>query len=210
MSADEQAFIEAHRNELPELETIEEERRLYPRDGFAAHLIGYVGEVSEEDLNQPRYAAYEPEADVVGKAGVEEMYDQLLRGQDGSRDVIVDSHGREVGYLGTQHAIPGQDLKLTIDNDLQKAAELALGDRTGAIVAMDPRNGDILAMVSRPSFDPNAFAVKIDRAEWNKLRITDPDHPLMNKAIQAQPGTGIDIQDPDVGGRVCRRASRRL
>jgi penicillin-binding protein 2 len=193
VSADEQAFIEAHRNELPELETIEGERRLYPRDGFAAHLIGYVGEVSEEDLNQTRYAAYEP-GDVVGKGGVEEMYDQVLRGQDGSRDVIVDSHGREVGFLGIQHAIPGQDLKLTIDNDLQKAAELALGDRTGAIVAMDPRNGDILAMVSRPSFDPNAFAVKIERAEWNKL-ITDPDHPLMNKAIQAQlaPGSTFKI-----------------
>ena len=184
VTADEQAFIEAHRNELPELETIEGERRLYPRDGYASHLIGYVGEVSEEDLNQTRYAAYEP-GDVVGKGGVEEMYDQVLRGQDGSRDVIVDSHGREVGFLGIQHAVPGQDLKLTIDNDLQKAAELALGDRTGAIVAMDPRNGEILAMVSRPSFDPNLFAVKIDRGEWNKL-ITDPDHPLMNKAIQAQ------------------------
>ena len=133
-------------------------------------------------------------ATLWAKAGVEEMYDQLLRGQDGSRDVIVDSHGREVGFLGIQHAIPGQDLKLTIDNDLQKAAELAMGDRTGAIVAMDPRNGDILALVSRPSFDPNAFAVKIERAEWNKL-ITDPDHPLMNKAIQAQlaPGSTFKI-----------------
>jgi penicillin-binding protein 2 len=193
VSADEQAFIEAHRNELPELETIEGERRLYPRDGFASHLIGYVGEVSEDDLNQTRYAAYEP-GDVVGKAGVEEEYDQLLRGQNGSRDVIVDSHGREVGFLGIQHAIPGQDLRLTIDNDLQKAAELALGDRNGAIVAMDPRNGEILALVSRPSFDPNAFAVKIERAEWNKL-ITDPDHPLMNKAIQAQlaPGSTFKI-----------------
>ena len=188
MSADEQAFIEAHRNELPELETIHDERRLYPRDGFAAHLIGYVGEVSEEDLNNPRYAAYEP-GDVVGKAGVEETYDELLRGQDGSRDVIVDSHGREVGYLRTQHAIPGQDLRLTIDNDLQRAAELTLGSRNGAVVAMDPRNGEILALVSRPSFDPNAFAVKIGRADWNKL-ITDPDHPLMNKAIQAQLAPG--------------------
>ena len=93
VTADETAFIEAHRNELPELETIDEERRLYPRDGFAAHLIGYVGEVSEEDLNNSRYAAYAP-GDVVGKAGVEATYDQLLRGQDGSRDVIVDSHGR--------------------------------------------------------------------------------------------------------------------
>ncbi len=193
ITADEQAFIEAHRNELPELETIDEERRLYPRDGFASHLIGYVGEVSEEDLNNPRFAYYEP-GDVVGKAGVEETYDQLLRGQDGSREVIVDSHGREVGYLGVQHAIPGQALKLTIDNDLQRAAELALGDRNGAIVAMDPRNGEILAMVSRPSFDPNAFAVRINKTDWNKL-ITDPDHPLMNKAIQAQlaPGSTFKI-----------------
>ena len=193
ITADEQAFIEARRNELPELETIDEERRLYPRDGFAAQLIGYVGEVSEDDLNNPRFAYYTP-GDVVGKAGVEETYDQLLRGQDGSRDVIVDSHGREAGYLGIQHAIPGQDLKLTIDNDLQRAAELALGNRNGAIVAMDPRNGDILAMVSRPSFDPNEFAVRINRTDWNKL-ITDPDHPLMNKALQAQlaPGSTFKI-----------------
>ena len=193
ITADEQAFIEAHRNELPELETIDEERRLYPRDGFAAHLIGYVGEVSEEDLNQSRFAAYEP-GDVVGKAGVEETYDQLLRGEDGSRDVIVDSHGREVGNLGIQHAIPGQDLYLTIDIDLQRAAELALGDRNGAIVAMDPRNGEILAMVSRPSFDPNEFAVRINRNDWNQL-INDPNRPLMNKAIQAQlaPGSTFKI-----------------
>src|SRR5580658_581644 len=193
ITADEDAFIEAHKNELPELETIHEERRLYPRDGFAAHVIGYVGEVSEDDLNNPRYAYYEP-GDVVGKAGVEETYDELLRGQDGSRDVIVDSHGREVGYLGIQHAIPGQDLRLTIDNDLQRAAELALGSRNGAIVAMDPRNGEILAMVSRPSFDPNAFAIKINRADWNQL-INDPNRPLMNKAIQAQlaPGSTFKI-----------------
>src|SRR5579863_10262738 len=193
ITADEQAFIEAHRNELPELETIEEERRLYPRDGFAAHLIGYVGEVSEEDLNQPRYAYYQP-GDMVGKAGIEETYDQILRGEDGSRDVIVDSHGREVGVLGTQHAKPGHDLKLTIDLDLQRAAEIALGDANGAVVAMDPRNGEILALVSHPSYDPNAFAVRINRDEWNKL-ITDPHHPLMNKAIQDQlaPGSTFKI-----------------
>ncbi len=193
VTPDEQAFIAAHGGELPELETIDQERRLYPRDGFAAHLIGYVGEVSEEMLNDPRFAAYEP-GDVVGKAGVEESYDQVLRGQDGSRDVIVDSRGREVGYLRTQHAIPGQDLRLTIDNDLQRAAELALGDREGAIVAMDPRNGEILAMVSHPSFDPNDFAVRIDRTAWNKL-VTDPEHPLMNKSIQAQlaPGSTFKI-----------------
>ena len=193
ISPDEQAFIEAHRNELPELETIDEERRLYPRDGFAAHLIGYVGELSEEDLNRPKYAYYEP-GDVVGKAGVEETYDELLRGTDGSMDVVVDSHGREVGRRGIQLATPGQDLKLTIDNDIQKAAELALGDANGAIVAMDPRNGDILALVSHPSYDPNAFAVRIGRSDWNKL-ITDPNHPLMNKAIQDQlaPGSTFKV-----------------
>jgi penicillin-binding protein 2 len=193
ITQDEQAFIEAHRNELPELETIDEERRLYPRDGFAAHLIGYVGELSEDDLNKPQYAYYEP-GDVVGKAGVEETYDQLLRGEDGSMDVIVDSHGREVGRRGMQLAKPGQDLRLTIDNDIQRAAELALGDANGAIVAMDPRNGDILALVSHPSYDPNAFAVRIGRSDWSKL-ITDPNHPLMNKAIQDQlaPGSTFKI-----------------
>jgi penicillin-binding protein 2 len=193
VTADEHAFIESHRNELPELETIDEERRLYPRDGFAAHLIGYVGEVSEEDLNQARYAYYQP-GDVVGKAGVEETYDELLRGQDGSRDVIVDSHGREVGFLRTQHAVPGQDLRLTIDIDIQREAEIALGDASGAVVVMDPRNGEILAMVSHPSYDPNAFAVRINRTDWNKL-ITDPRHPLMNKAIQDQlaPGSTFKI-----------------
>jgi penicillin-binding protein 2 len=193
ISPDEQAFIESHRNELPELETIDQERRLYPRDGFAAHLIGYVGEVSEEDLNNPRYAYNNP-GDVVGKAGIEETYDQLLRGQDGSRDVLVDSHGREVGFVGVQHAIPGQGLKLTIDIDIQRAAEIALGDRAGAVVAMDPRNGEILAMVSHPSYDPNAFAGRINRDDWNSL-MGNPDHPLMNKAIQAQlaPGSTFKI-----------------
>lgn len=194
VTPDEEAFIEAHRNELPELETIDVERRLYPRDGFAAHLIGYTGEISEEDLNNnPRYAYYEA-GDVVGKAGVEATYDQILRGEDGSRDVIVDSHGREVGYSRTQHATAGQDLKLTIDIDIQRAAELALGDAPGAVIAMDPRNGEILAMVSHPTFDPNAFAVRIKRDDWNKL-ITDPRHPLMNKAIQDQlaPGSTFKI-----------------
>jgi len=186
-------FIEAHRDEFPELETVDEERRLYPRDGFAAHLVGYVGEVSEEMLNDPNYAYYEP-GDVVGKSGVEQSYDQLLRGVDGARDVIVDSHGREVGRLGTEPATPGKSLRLTIDLDIQKAAEIALGNRNGAMIAMDPHTGEILALVSRPTFDPNEFSVRIRRDEWNKL-ITDPDHPLLDKAIQAQlaPGSTFKI-----------------
>ena len=167
ITPDEEEFIEAHRYELPELETIDEQRRLYPRDGFAAHMIGYVGEVSEDMLNDPRYAYYEP-GDVVGKSGIEQSYDSLLRGTDGSRDVLVDSHGREVGRLGSEHAVPGKDLKLTIDIDIQRAAEHALNGHNGAMIAIDPHTGEVLAMVSRPTFDPNAFAVRISRDQWSK------------------------------------------
>jgi penicillin-binding protein 2 len=193
ITEDEQAFIEAHRNELPELETRDEQRRLYPRDGFAAHLIGYVGEVSEQDLNSSKYDFYEP-GDLVGKSGVEEAYDSILRGTDGSRDVIVNSHGKEVGQLGQQLAVPGQDLRLTIDLDLQRAAEQAMEGKNGAIVAMDPHTGEILAMVSRPTFDPNQFAVRLTRSYWSQL-VNDPDHPLLNKTIQAQlaPGSTFKI-----------------
>lgn len=199
ITPDEQAFIAVHSNELPELETIEEQRRLYPENGFAAHLIGYVGEVSEEMLDDPRYAFYQP-GDVVGRSGVEESYDPILRGQDGSRDVIVDSHGRELGVLGTEPAIPGKSLRLTIDLDIQKAAEEALGQRDGAIVAIDPRTGEVLAMVSRPTFDPNQFAIRIGRKEWNSL-ITNPEHPLMNKAVQAQlaPGSTFKLIEAIAG-----------
>jgi penicillin-binding protein 2 len=188
ITPDEEEFIEAHKDELPELDTIQEQRRLYPRDGFAAQLIGYVGEVSEQMLDDPRYALYEP-GDVVGRSGVEASYDAVLRGVDGSQDVAVDSHGRELGRLGIEPAHPGQSLRLTIDLDIQRAAENALGDRNGAVIALDPHTGEILALVSRPIFDPNEFSVRISRGEWNKL-ITDPAHPLMNKAIQAQLAPG--------------------
>src|SRR5271169_4581906 len=193
ITPDEVEFLEAHRDEFPELETVDEERRLYPRDGFAAHLIGYVGEVSEQMLDDPRYAFYSP-GDVVGRSGVEATYDAVLRGTDGSRDVIVNSHGKELGHLGQELAIPGKDLKLTIDLDLQIAAEKALDGKNGAIVAMDPHTGEILAMVSRPTFDPNQFSVRLTRAYWNQI-ITDPNHPLLNKSIQAQlaPGSTFKI-----------------
>ena len=193
ITPDEVEFIEAHKDELPELDTIQEQRRLYPLDGFAAQLIGYVGEVSEEMLNDPRYAIYEP-GDVVGKSGVEASYDGILRGVDGSQDVAVDSHGREIGRLGLEPAKPGKDLRLTIDLDIQRAAENALGDHNGAVIALDPHTGEILAMVSRPIFDPNQFSVRISRDEWNKY-VTDPAHPLMNKAIQAQlaPGSTFKV-----------------
>ena len=193
ITPDELQFIEAHRNELPELDTIMSHRRLYPRNGFMAHLIGYVGEVSEDMLNMPQFELYNA-GDVVGISGVERQYNNLLMGTNGSRQALVDSHGREVGRLGETDAIPGKQLRLTVDIDLQIAAEEALAGKNGAIVAMDPRTGEILAMVSGPTFDPNDFAVHVSRDQWNKL-VTDPDKPLLNKAIQAQlaPGSTFKI-----------------
>jgi penicillin-binding protein 2 len=193
ITPDELAFVESHRNELPELDTIMVHRRLYPRNGFLAHLVGYVGEVTEDMLNQPQFEFYNP-GDVVGVSGVEKQYNQMLMGKNGSRRSIVTSKGKEVGHLDETPAVPGKQLKLTIDIDLQIAAEQAMEDKNGAIVAMDPRNGEILAMVSRPTFDPNDFAVRISRDEWNKL-INDDEHPLLNKAIQAQlaPGSTFKI-----------------
>ncbi|HEY3972053.1 MAG TPA: penicillin-binding protein 2 [Candidatus Sulfotelmatobacter sp.] len=193
ITPDELQFIEAHRNELPELDTIMAHRRLYPRNGFMAHLIGYVGEVSEDMLNQPQFELYSA-GDVVGISGVERQYNTLLMGQNGSRQALVDSHGREVGRRGETEAIPGKQLRLTVDIDLQIAAEEALAGKNGAIVAMDPHTGEILAMASGPTFDPNDFAVHVSRDQWNKL-VTDPDKPLLNKAIQAQlaPGSTFKI-----------------
>jgi penicillin-binding protein 2 len=194
ITPDEQAFIEAHKNELPELDTIMAYRRLYPRKGFMAHLIGYVGEVSEDMLNQPQFELYNP-GDVVGKSGVELEYNQLLMGTNGSRQVVVNSHGKEVGQpLDEKAAVPGKPLKLTIDVDLQIAAEEAMEGKNGALVAMDPHTGEILAMVSRPTYDPNDFAIRIGRADWEKL-VNDPGKPLLNKAIQAQlaPGSTFKI-----------------
>src|SRR5947208_3972782 len=193
ITPDERAFIEAHRDEFPELETLMVHRRLYPKNGFMSHLIGYVGEVSEDMLNSPKFEFYQ-RGDIVGQSGVEQQYNDILMGKDGSRRVLVDSKGREVGKQSQDPPVIGKPLKLTIDLDIQIAAEQALEGRNGAVVAMDPRTGEILAMVSRPIFDPNDFAVRISRDEWGRL-VTDPAHPLMNKAIQAQlaPGSTFKI-----------------
>jgi len=193
VTPDELAFIEAHRNELPELDTLMAYRRLYPRNGFLAHLIGYVGEVSENMLNQPQWDLYNP-GDVVGKSGVELQYNSTLMGVNGSRQVVVNSHGKEVGELDEKPAVSGKPIKLTIDVDLQIAAEEAMQGWNGALVAMNPHNGEILAMVSRPTFDPNDFAVSVSRKQWAAL-VNDENHPLLNKAIQAQlaPGSTFKI-----------------
>ena len=184
------AFIEAHRTDLPQLELLLVYRRRYPGQGFGAHLFGYVGEASKKEIADRGYQL----GDYVGKMGLERYYNQTLMGSSGQRRVIVDSRGKEGEKLDRIKPIPGRPLRLTIDLDLQTAAEAVMEGRKGALVALDPRTGDVLAVVSRPRFDPNLFAVRILPEEWRALT-EDPDKPLFNRAIQAQlsPGSVFKI-----------------
>jgi len=193
LSPAELAFVESHKDPdtFPELEVIHVQRRLYPRDGVAAHAIGYVGEVSEAELNTPEFARFH-QGDMIGKDGIERQYNDILMGVDGQRRVEVDSFGNQRRLPEDdkdKEAIPGKNLQLTIDLDLQAVAELAMENRKGAVVALDPRSGEVLAMVSRPAFDPNLFASRIRSKDWKDL-IDNPDHPLLNRAIQAQQAPG--------------------
>ena len=186
------AFIESHRSDIPLLEMLMVHRRRYLPGGFMAHASGYVGEVSEQQI-EASDGRLRP-GDFAGKSGLEREYNDLLQGTDGMRRVIVNSVGKEVDRLPTQEAIPGKQIQLTIDYDLQQVSEQSLGQRPGAVVALDPRTGEVLAMVSRPTPDPNDFAVRISAKEWKELN-EDPLHPLLNRAIQAQlaPGSVFKI-----------------
>jgi penicillin-binding protein 2 len=190
LSPGELAFVEAHRDAsgYPGMELIHAQRRLYPRDGFAAHVVGYVGEVSETDLNQIEFANLN-QGDVIGKAGIERKYNHVLMGLDGQRRVVVDSFGRERDVEDRKEAKPGRSLELTIDLDLQTVAELAMENRRGAVVALDPRNGEVLAMVSRPAYDPNKFAGRIRTSDWQEI-VRHPENPLLNRVTQAQLAPG--------------------
>lgn len=178
------AFVEAHRGDpnYPEMELIPVERRLYPRNVIGAHLIGYTGEVSDEQLNTAEFAKYN-QGDVIGKSGVERQYNELLTGIDGQRQVVVDSRNVERQVIGLKEAKPGKPLRLTIDLDLQVVAELALEGRKGAVVALDPRNGEVLAMVSQPSYDPAQFVGRV-RSAGRQAILNDPDSPMLNRVIQ--------------------------
>ena len=186
------AFIESHRSDIPILEMISISRRRYLPNGFMAHASGYVGEVSEQQIESSN-GRFRP-GDFAGKTGLEKQYNDLLMGTDGMRRVIVNSVGKEVGRLSTQEAIPGKQIQLTIDYDLQQVAEQSLGTRPGAVVALDPRSGEVLAMVSRPTPDPNDFSVRVSNEIWKGLN-DDPLHPMLNRAIQAQlaPGSVFKI-----------------
>jgi len=186
LSPSDLAFVDSHRDPetFPEMELIESQRRLYPESGILAHVIGYTGEISESELDNPDYAKYD-QGQIIGKTGIEKQYNETLMGIDGERQSVVDNLGREREVLGIKEAIPGKNLQLTIDLDLQVVAELTLEGKRGAVVALNPNNGEILAMASRPSFDPNKFAVRIKNKDWKELT-SDPGNPLLARATQAQ------------------------
>ncbi len=190
LTRDEIAFVESHRDPsaYPEMDLIRSWRRQYPQDGFAAHVVGYVGEISEFELDAPAFLDYH-QGDIIGKDGLEREYDHTLRGVDGQERVLVDNMGRERQMINAKEAVPGKDLRTTLDLDLQAVAELSMEGKRGALVALDPRTGEVLAMVSRPSFDPNKFTGRISRTEWNEMA-NDKDKPLLNRAIQAQLAPG--------------------
>ncbi len=178
--------------ELPDVQVDEVPTRQYPAESFAAHLFGYVGEASEGQVESEGLNS----GAIVGQAGVEKIYNKLLMGEDGARLVKVNSMGREIGLVKEIPATSGRRVQLTIDKDLQRAAEegFKAGGFNGAAVVMDPRTGEVLAFTSRPGYDPNDFAAGIDRATWDGLN-TDPLKPLQNRAIQGlySPGSTFKI-----------------
>ncbi len=178
------AAIEVNRFDLPGLVMRVSPRRHYLFDTHAAHLLGYVGEISAEEL---RCAPYEDckGGDYIGKFGVEKAFETLLRGRRGGRQVEVNATGQVVSVLNTVPAEPGTNLTLTIDSNLQRTAEAMLEGEAGAAVAIDPNTGEILAMASSPTFDPNWFVTGMSQDQWQEL-IHNPFRPLENKAIQAE------------------------
>ncbi len=158
--------------------------RYYPGGLLAAHVLGYTGEMNERELDEHRSQGYRL-GDVTGKMGLESTLESRLRGEWGGTQVEVDGKGRLQQFLGQKVSKPGQDVTITIDLDLQKVAEEAIGKNKAAIVAMDPRTGEILAMASRPAFDPNALSGRISPAVWKQLQ--GQDHPFVNRALRPFP-----------------------
>jgi penicillin-binding protein 2 len=187
------ASVKARHLELPETAVEPVPLRSYPLRSAAAHVLGRVGEVTERQLQSPAYEGLGA-GDLVGQAGVEAQYNRWLMGTDGVRQVIVNSKGVEVGQAKLQPPLVGPALTLSLDAGLQEAMERAFKGRNGSAVALDPRTGEILAMTSIPSYDPNHFTTGIEAGLWNQLR-NDPDNPLLNRTIQGQyaPGSVFKI-----------------
>ena len=181
---DTMAAIEVHKYELPGVIVHVSPRRHYIHGAHASHLLGYMGEISQEELQCTPYEDCKG-GDYVGKFGIEKAYESYLRGMRGGRQVEVNATGQVVRVLDTVMAEPGQNIYLTVDEKLQKRTESLLQGRAGAAVAIEPDTGRILAMVSSPSFDPNLFVTGMTRDQWSEL-ISNPFRPLENKATQAE------------------------
>ena len=177
--------LKEYENQLPGVEINTEAVRYYPQGRELAHILGYTRELTAEQLQKKKAEGYRL-GDVMGQMGVEKAYEKLLRGEWGGQQVEVDGSGRPLRVLGSKQAKAGNDIHLTIDLDMQMAAEKALGKRNGAIVAIDPKNGAVLAMVSHPTFDPNIFSKqKLSQKDWESVQ--GSEHPLVNRAISAFP-----------------------
>jgi penicillin-binding protein 2 len=176
--------LSEHSLELTGVKVEPEAVRYYPNGDVAAHVLGYAGELTAEEFPRLREKGYRP-GDVIGKAGVEYAFETMLRGEWGGQQVEVDAFGKVLRVLGQKPPKAGNAVKLTVDLDLEKAVEKLLGDQQGGIVAMNPNNGEILAMVSHPAYDPNLFSGKISEATWQRLQ--EKDHPFINRTLQVYP-----------------------
>lgn len=176
--------LEEYSSQLPGVEVQVEAVRTYPHKEVAAHILGYTGEITEEELTRVEEKGYRL-GDIVGQMGIEAAEEDRLRGKWGGKQLVVDNQGRVLRMLGEKPSVAGKDLQITLDLELQKAAEAALGGHQGAVVALDPRNGEVLAMVSRPTFDPNVFSRRMTDADWEQLQ--SEDHPFVNRALQVFP-----------------------
>ena len=187
------ALFEADQERFPGSRLVPVPRRYYPYGEMAAHILGYVGEISRAQLDSGIYAGAR-KGDTVGKHALELAYDGFLRGHDGGRQVEVDAHGREINILGATEPVPGANLTLTIDLRLQEALEQEFSGKRGAGIILDAATGEVLAIVSRPAFDPNEFSLRITDERWNEI-ILDPGHPLQSRALQGMypPGSTYKI-----------------
>jgi penicillin-binding protein 2 len=187
------ALIESHRLDLPGVVIQPEYQRHYPLGTSASHVLGYVGEISESQLKDPEFSDLQ-QGRIIGQYGVERTFDAYLLGKPGEEIIEVDALGYPKRSLSVQRPLAGNDLYLTLDIRLQRLAEDLLGEEAGAIVALDPWNGDVLALASKPGFNPNDVSGGISARDWQQF-IQDTRHPLTNRAIQGQypPGSVFKI-----------------
>lgn len=193
LSFNEVAYIESRRSDFPGLIIEVDVSREYIYGNFGSHLIGYLGKLTPSQLRDPAFRDVPPEA-FIGQWGAEMLFDKKLRGKPGERIIEVDALGREIRLLQEKQPMKGKDITLSVDINLQNEAEKAFGERSGALVAIKPGTGEILGLISKPSFDPNLFSRGINYHEW--IAITkDKKNPMLNRALQSQypPGSTFKI-----------------